>query len=231
MTSSRAKEVLYDSETMLRLVDNELEELRDPVAPQVEPQAEPQSADRERIDAWLSVVQQASTEISQVMAMLQDSRQALHGVTLDHLHVSTAKIQDVSAAAETAATNIMDRVDRAQGLIDRLEQLSAADGDAGAASVRASLRDELFGMMGALQFQDITAQQLEHVSSMLIDVEHRLLSVSALLGGMPGASEALARLRSVFPSNNSTYSASASTRDADIRQAAADELVRMRHTP
>lgn len=223
MTSSRAKEVLYDSETMLRLVDNELEELRDPV--------EPKSTDREQTDAWLSVLQHASAEISQVMTMLRDSRQALDGVTLDHLHASTAKIQDVSAAAESAATNIMDRVDRAQELIDRLEELSATDGDAAATSVRASLRDELFGMMGALQFQDIAAQQLEHVSSLLADVEHRLLSVSALLGGIPGANEALARLRSALPSNNSTYSASASTRDADIRQAAADEIVRMRHTP
>jgi chemotaxis regulatin CheY-phosphate phosphatase CheZ len=227
MTSSRAKEVLYDSETMLRLVDNELKELRDPV----EPAAVDQSAELEAINAWLSVLQQASADIGQIMNTLRASRQALHGVTLEPLHASTAKSQDVSSAAEAATTHIMDNVDRAHALIDRLDQLSVTDNDADAASIRASVREELFGMMEALQFQDITAQQLGHVSSMLVDVERRLLTVSTLLDGMPDTIEALAQLRHVVPSNDSTYSASASRRDADIRQAAADELVRMRHTP
>ncbi len=55
MTSARAKELLYDSETMLRLVDNELAELRD----------EPSAADRlaqEIVDQGDESIHHAATE-------------------------------------------------------------------------------------------------------------------------------------------------------------------------
>jgi hypothetical protein len=230
MTSARAKEVLYDSETMLRLVDSELEELRDPVSPA-------ERIHSSDLDTWVTVLQRASTEIAQVMQTLRESRQALQGVAVNELHTSTAKIQEVSTAAETAATNILDSVDRAQVMITQLDELGADDND-DAVAVRTSLRDELFSMMGALQFQDITAQQLGHVSSMLVEVEQRLLTVTELLGGMPsgipggipGAGAENVGTEGA-PQTALMYSESASTLDVDERQAAADALVRSRQTP
>jgi chemotaxis regulatin CheY-phosphate phosphatase CheZ len=222
MTSARAKEVLYDSETMLRLVDNELDELRDVPADGEKP------AD---LGSWLNVLQRVSAEIGQVMHTLRDSRTALHSVALVELHHSSAKIQEVSSAAETAATDILDSVDRAQGMVDQLDQLETNDSE-GAVAIRASLREELFGMMGALQFQDITAQQLGHVSSMLADIEQRLLSVTTLLGGMPGTASAAPETGEArTPVEVPIFSESASTLDVDTRQAAADALFRLRQTP
>jgi chemotaxis regulatin CheY-phosphate phosphatase CheZ len=224
MTPARAKEVLYDSETMLRLVDNELSELRD------EPETESNTTPAD-LGAWLSVLQRASAEIGVVLQTLQNSRQALHEVAFERLQDSTAKIQEVSSAAETAATDILDSVDRAQQLVDSLDRLSATDSDE-AANVRASLRDELFSMTGALQFQDITAQQLGHVSSMLADVEQRLHGVTTLLGGMPGVESMVEQTRSGASNKGEpVFSESASTLDAARRQADADALVRQRRTP
>jgi chemotaxis regulatin CheY-phosphate phosphatase CheZ len=238
MTSARAKEVLYDSETMLRLVDNELNELRDePVMASVDSPDDTAATPSADLTVWLGILQRASAEIGVVLDTLHHSRQALNEVAFDRLHDSTAKIQEVSSAAEVAATNILDSVDRAQQLVDTLDQLGSAPHSADEATrIRTALRDELFGMTGALQFQDITAQQLGHVSNMLGDVEARLHSVTTLLGGMPGAMPDPKPVHppashGLRPSMLVTYSESASTIDADGRQATADALIRQRQTP
>lgn len=223
MGAPRVPEVLYDSETVLRLVDSELEELRD----------EPAQA---RVVRLSEVVQQANEELGRVLATLRDSRQALHVASVQQIHASTQKLREVSCATELAATSIMDGLDRAHGLVDELDRLDTSVADAQAADVRGRLREELFGMMGPLQFQDITAQQLEHVSSMLAEVEGRLLSIATLLdcrrGGVDGGAEPAPQAgtegheiehRSV---PGGAFAESASTRAAVERQAHADALFR-----
>ncbi|MGI8507754.1 MAG: hypothetical protein ACR2MQ_00340 [Gemmatimonadaceae bacterium] len=211
MPSSRVTEVLYDSETVLRLVDREIEELCE---------AQPEG---NHLAVLLAVMQRANMEIEQVLRTLRESREVLQDVTLREIHDSTAKLAEVSSATELAATRIMDGLDRAQGLIDHLDEIDgcAAGGDATvkAAAVRSRLRDELFAIMGSLQFQDITSQQLGHVSRMLADVERRLYATTAILdGGVANA--ALINAESV-----PIFAESASTRNAGQRQAAAGVVV------
>ncbi|MEO7216641.1 MAG: hypothetical protein ABI026_00430 [Gemmatimonadaceae bacterium] len=214
MTKSRIADVLYDSETMLRLVDSELEELRD--------DAYGAEFAGNQVGVLLAVMQRASSEIAQVLCTLHTSREALEGVTLQEIHDSATKLRDVASATELAATRMMDGLERAHALVDRLDDIAsiACDDDsaAEATSVREKLHDELFAVMGSLQFQDITSQQLGHVAQMLGDIERRLHATSSLLSG--GCGEATCISAEQFP----TFSESASTKNSFERQTAADVI-------
>jgi chemotaxis regulatin CheY-phosphate phosphatase CheZ len=128
----------------------------------------------------------------------------------------------VSSATELAATRMMDGLERAHALTDSLDRLDTPDRSPEAAvesaAVRARLRDELFSVMGSLQFQDITSQQLGHVSQMLHDIQRRLHATSSLLSG--GRAEAVAISGEQLP----TFSESASTQNSFERQATADAI-------
>lgn len=214
MSNSRIAEVLYDSETMLRLVDSELEELRDDVRET--------GLRGNNIGVLLAVMQRATSEIAQVLCTLHTSREALQGVTLQEIHDSATKLGEVCTATELAATRMMDGLERAHALVDRLDELEspghAGDAVIEAATIRAKIRDELFSVMGSLQFQDITSQQLGHVSQMLRDIESRLQAISSLLSGGRADPAVIASDR--LP----TFSESASTQNSFERQATADAL-------
>ena len=214
MSNSRIADVLYDSETMLRLVDSELEELRD--------DTDETGLRGNHVGVLLAVMQRASAEIAQVLCTLHTSREALQGVTLQEIHDSAMKLCEVSSATEIAATRMMDGLERAHALVDRLDDLDALKGKGDSviesATVRARIRDELFAVMGSLQFQDITSQQLGHVSQMLRDIERRLHATSSLLSG--GRAEAVVISSEQLP----TFSESASTQNSFERQAGADAI-------
>lgn len=214
MSNSRIAEVLYDSETMLRLVDSELDELRD--------DAREAGLRGNNVGVLLAVMQRAASEIAQILCTLHTSREALQGVTLQEIHDSATKLGEVSTATELAATRMMDGLERAHTLVDRLDEIDSPGhlGDAAieAAVVRAKIRDELFAVMGSLQFQDITSQQLGHVAQMLRDIESRLQAISSLLSG--GDADAAIMASNQVP----TFSESASTQNSFERQATADAL-------
>ncbi|HEY5087611.1 MAG TPA: hypothetical protein VII66_09670 [Gemmatimonadaceae bacterium] len=214
MSNSRIADVLYDSETMLRLVDSELEELRE--------DARDTGLRGNNVGVLLAVMQRATGEIAQVLCTLHTSREALQGVTLQEIQDSAIKLGEVCSATEIAATRMMDGLERAHALVDRLDELDSLDGVGDsvieAATVRAKIRDELFAVMGSLQFQDITSQQLGHVSQMLRDIERRLHAISSLLSG--GRGEAAVISCEQLP----TFSESASTQNSYARQATADAL-------
>ena len=209
MPTSRIAEVLYDSETVLRLVDSELEELRD------------DPADGHPLAVLLAVMQRANTEIACVLRVLNDGRDALGEVPLRELRDAADKLTEVSTATETAAHRIMDGLDRAQGMLDTLDRLAdepTVDGAIEEATLRARLRDELFQIVGALQFQDITSQQLGYAAKMLSDVGRRVHATTSLLGGSCTEAEG------VVAEGTPVFAESASIRDVDERQAAADAL-------
>ncbi len=218
MSPSRISEVLYDSETVLRLVDSELDELREE-----EPEAAmTAAAGSDNIALLLAVTQKANAEIASVIELLSKSRVALRDVPLQEISDSTAKLQEVSCATEVAAGRIMDGLERAHSLVDRLDRIDsgATTGDphADRKLLRGKLRDELFAIMGSLQFQDITSQQLGHIAQMLRDVDRRLHAASSLLNG--GCTEASVIAGEAAP----TFAESASTRNAFERQATADAV-------
>jgi flavin-binding protein dodecin len=182
MPTSRIAEVLYDSETVLRLVDRELEELRD------------DPADGHPLAVLLALMQRTNREVAGVLQVLQNGRDALGVIPLRELQESVDKLTEVSTATESAATRIMDGIDRAQSMLDALDLLAEAPTVNGAieeATLRAHVREELFQIVGALQFQDITSQQLGHTAMMLRDVARRVHATTALLGGSRAESEAI----------------------------------------
>src|SRR6185437_5897864 len=96
------------------------------------------------------------------------------------LHSTKDKLAEVSSATEVAANGILDGLDRAIAFVDELDAIADTD-ETRAIAVRSSLRDELFQAIGCLQFQDITSQQLNYASSLLVDMEARLSSLSDAL--------------------------------------------------
>jgi len=215
MTSPRAHEVLYESEAALRLVDAELLELRNPAPTPVHQQA---------IVDLPAILDRANAQIHDVLIRLRSSRAALQTSAIGKLHSTHDKIREVTSATEDAAINIMDACDRAASMLDELDSLDALpERDvARGAQLRATLRDELFLMMGALQFQDITTQQLDHASSVLVEMDARLVDVARLLDSNAEIDSA------TTPQTNEhrdlAYDPNATVRNAEHRQSLADEI-------
>jgi soluble cytochrome b562 len=230
-----ATEVLYDSEAALRLVDSQLDELRREPTPAAadDPADALRDETRRHLTALLSqpvsqglglaalplILTRANEEIQAVLASLRDSRTALEAATVEKLQHTSAKLQEVTSATEVAATDILDGLDRAQGLVDRLDEADAA-ADAGAArAAREQLRLELFAMMGCLQFQDITNQQIAYASSVLTDMESRLQQIARLFD--PATHLGGPVLTAPDPR---TFDPEATTRNSAERQAVADAI-------
>jgi hypothetical protein len=222
MTSSRAQEVLYESEAALRLVDHELTGMHD-----VRDTAEPPA----RVIPMLSlselpqILEQANAQILNVLSRLRESRAALQTTALEKLATTHEKIREVTSATEDAAINIMDACDRATQMVDELDTIDAdATPDRErAGGIRANLRDELFLMMGALQFQDITSQQLSHASAVLVEMESRLLDVAKLFDHNADHVKLMSEGPN-GPPDEATYDPNATTLNAETRQALADEI-------
>lgn len=219
MTSTRTREALYDSEAALRLVDNQLDQLHGHDVRDVKTAlAIPMIS----LSELPQILEQANSQIMTVLQRLRESRAALQSTALEKFQTTHDKIREVTAATEDAAINIMDACDRATQMVDDLDRLDAeAVPDREKASgLRSTLRDELFVMMGALQFQDITSQQLAHASAVLVEMEQRLLDVAKLFDHNVDADG----IDTITVAEETTYDPNATTRNAEGRQALADEI-------
>jgi chemotaxis regulatin CheY-phosphate phosphatase CheZ len=217
MSMQRVKELLYDSEATLRLLDNQLDELRDP-EPSVIATAQQSEREMSALGSLPAILERANFEIQSVLGSLRASRTALEAATMDKIAVTHEKLREVTSATEVAATDILDSCDRAQGMIDELDSLDAEGIEGRAGELRGHLRDEIFQMMGSLQFQDITTQQLAYASSVLTEMENRLIDIAKLFDSrtIDQAVQAIAP--------NTTFDPNATTRDAETRQALADQI-------
>jgi chemotaxis regulatin CheY-phosphate phosphatase CheZ len=217
-TTSRAQEVLYESEAALRLVDNGIDDLRGA--------AQPAPQENRLMTVSLGdlplILERANQQIQNVLAHLRQTRSALQSTAFEKLQATHDKIREVTSATEDAAINIMDACDRANNIVDELDAIDAAEtpDKAQALNLRSTLRDEIFLMMGALQFQDITSQQLSHASAVLVEMESRLAEVAALFDS------GLTIDRPTFTNApaEQTYDPNATTRNAEGRQALADGI-------
>ena len=219
MTTNRAQEALYESEEALRLVDKELSSMTD-VRDGIQTPA-PTIPTMSLAELPL-ILEQANNQILGVLSRLRASRAALQTTAIEKLATTHEKIREVNSATEDAAINIMDACDRATQLVDELDTIDASETPdrEKASGIRSTLRDELFLMMGALQFQDITSQQLAHASAVLIEMEQRLLDVARLFDHNVDASIVLP----TDTPDSSTFDPNATTRNAEGRQALADEI-------
>jgi len=226
MAGKPPSDLLYDSEAALRLIDTALDELRGESFNAAESRRQELRAPSplpERIVGLGSVTRvlaHAYADVMGALGSLRETRAILEHVAADRLKSTNDKLIEVSSATEVAATDILDGIERAIALVDSLAR-SKADNDA---TTIASLREELFRVMGCMQFQDITCQQLAHASSVLSDMERRLVDIARLFD--PTAFGELALDAATGDSGAAAYFDShASTKNAEARQAVADEVV------
>jgi chemotaxis regulatin CheY-phosphate phosphatase CheZ len=168
------------------------------------------------------MLMKAHDEVCSLLKSLRSSRDILQKSSETHLRQTTAKLQEVTDATEVAATGILDGLDRSIGLVDQLEGLDAS-GNVEADAIRGQLRDELFQAQAALQFQDITAQQLSYAASLLADLEERMQGLATVLesdgaAGMAANGEA----RALF--TQKAFDPNATMNNPTGRQALADSI-------
>ena len=233
MPSRQSEFLLSDSESVLRLLDNALNDLGVTTAPV--PDDASADATATEADAVLDALrglpqslQRIAHELSQVLIGLRHSRDVLERTAVERLQHTTEKLREVTSTTEVAATDIMDAVDRALGLVDELDTEDAKAGaeTARAGELRAALRDELFGVMEALQFQDITTQQINYASSVLNGTEQRLAQLANLFHAIATGKSDHPPLTPIEPpvSGPVVFDPGATTADAGGRQALADEI-------
>lgn len=217
-------DLLLDSEASLRLADGLISDLRSiesraAAPPPMEPLMDPS----ERAMASLpEVLLRAYHEINAILTSLRQCRSVLERTTVSRLHRTQEKLREVSSATETAATSMLDGIDRALTLVDELEVDGEGEDAAQKREVHGRLRNELHDIMSCLQFQDITSQQLGYVTNVLEEVESRMAAVSELLDSSP-----VEAIKLDVPETTDvprTFDPAASTLDADSRQAVADSI-------
>lgn len=155
-------------------------------------------------------------EIRDALDTLRMGKSELKGIAADRLSSTNAKLIEVSNATESAATAMLDQLDRALALVDDID---ASRGDDSTSKTR-KLREELHGLISALQFQDITSQQLRHASSLIEDLEVRLNRVLGVFGATPTHEEHSAPP----PTEAETFDPEATTLDPEARQAMVDSI-------
>ncbi|TVR67658.1 MAG: hypothetical protein EA422_00255 [Gemmatimonadales bacterium] len=182
-------------------------------------------------------------ELAGILEGLRETRGVLQRAEVTRLQHMNATLQEVSSHTEMATTDMLDGLERSLALVDELELISIEAPDEGTVNgaqsngahppatdpedTRDRLRDELHQIMQHLQFQDITSQRIGHASDVLADVEQRLV----LLMGT------LERYGFVIPEGDDepgeatptgahaeTCDPSATTADAESRQAMADDI-------
>jgi hypothetical protein len=219
-----SKELLQDSEVTLRLVDelvagladHEDDEavsfgvvsLLDHLAEQRGGANGPEGAERLLVRVY--------AEIQRIVYSVRRSRGLLEDAALGHLENTNAKLREVSSTTEFAATSMLDGVDRALGLVDRVEAEPTDAESFGA------LRDELHALVTALQFQDITSQQIEHASAILGDLEAQLRTVAELFAATVMSEDGGPSAEFVHPIG--AFDPAASVDEAESRQAVADDI-------
>ena len=232
MTARHANELLYDSEAALRLVDSAIEDLRTlprTMGSAAEPTTNGNLRDILSASGSLDLVglsqilAQSYGEIVKVLGSLRESRTVLERTAVEQLHQTHDKLREVTSATQVAATDILDGLDRAVALVDDMDA-RAKDGDAhSGADLRNRLRDELFSLMGCMQFQDITTQQLTYASSVLTELESRLSQLATILDPT-GLQVAAAATVSPASSGPVRFDPRASMDNAESRQAVADQI-------
>ncbi len=233
MSKERASELMYDTASTLRLLDAELGELAPRRAPESQSTTTAEAAaaigSTDRVLPLLpALFVRAMGEVHAMLASIRTGREHIRAAATERLAHTNEKLDEVSSATATAAIDIMDALDRAVAKVDELETPEVlADADKGVA-IRGDLRDELFAVMGHMQFQDITSQQIMHVQSLLAEMEGRLTDIANLFDHQSGDSGSGAPAPVLAPRQQKdahSFDPNATLADADARQALADALV------
>lgn len=234
MANERASELMYDTASTLRLLDAELGELapRRPGEPASWPSADTVATAIGATDRVLPLLPalfvRAMGEVHAMLASIRTGREHIRAAATERLAHTNEKLDEVSSATAHAALDIMDALDRAIAKVDELETEDVIDDKDKGNAIRVDLRDELFAVMGHMQFQDITSQQIMHVQSLLAEMETRLSEIANLFDHQSGDSATTGPAPVIAERNKKdahSFDPNASLADAETRQALADSLV------
>jgi chemotaxis regulatin CheY-phosphate phosphatase CheZ len=173
------------------------------------------------------LLERGQGEIRSVLDSLAQSRHLLQRTAVAKIHRTQDKLREVSSATESAATDVLDGIERATEMVDALDAIAAraSEPDKRAAQLRNLLRDELFALMGHMQFQDIASQQLNHAASILEDMETRLASIARVFDPKQLSAQERAAIGKPPIANAVAFDPGATTKDASERQALADSVL------
>jgi len=178
------EQLLYDSEASLRLVDQAIEELDasgaeldvDSHGFLVHVMAQPGGF------AELSrTLLRAYAETFTIVQRIRDSCDMADS-DADRLQQMHGRLREVSAATENASNGILDSVNRAQVLVERIEKADEAERN----QLIAQLKEELNGVPTHLQFQDLAAQQLGSIATLLSEMRKRIAQIAGMFAAPMG---------------------------------------------
>ena len=242
--SENARESTYsDTEATLRQVDEVLNDFegggsRGKIQRVLDSMGERPTGLKDLVE----ILEAAYGEVVSIIDSLRKSRGLLEKAAMERLQSTHAKLAEVSSATEMAATGMLDGLDRSLVLVDKLEAASedkeAAEGEKAAPEIRDEIREELHALIGLLQFQDITSQQLGYASGVLLDIEERMVRIAEVFDfrtgeeretGPDGEDHSDMKGRDKANGNGAgkdfdVCDPEASHFDADSRQALADEI-------
>jgi DNA repair ATPase RecN len=213
------EQLLYDSEASLRLVDQAIVEL----------DASGADLDVDSHGFLVHVMAQPGgfAELSRTLlrayaetfTIVQRIREScdMADSDADRLQQMHGRLREVSAATESASNGILDAMNRASLLVDRIEQ---AD-DAERKQLLAQLKDELHGVPTHLQFQDLAAQQIGSIATLLSEMRKRIAQIAGMFAAPQGAPVKVDH-------DPYDHNAAAATTAAPAAQAVADEIFAVR---
>ena len=267
--AKKRRSSMQDSEATLRQVEGVLTDFRGDAEEPKEMPKDTQAARNKVMEVLAAVgdrpaglrdlvdiLEAAYGEVMMIVESLRESRGLLEQQAMERLSSTHQRLAEVSSATEMAATGMLDGLDRSLVLVDHLEDADNvengtedADGERGSSEIRNELRDELHQLIGLLQFQDITSQQLGYATGVLKDIEERMLRIAqvfdltgshsreaapeaaqeSIIDIAPAPSEAMGDLiagRDAAEKGKDfdVCDPEASNFDADSRQALADEI-------
>lgn len=174
-------------------------------------------------------------QIAKLVTFIEDIVPLLNNIHSD-LHQSSSlipkaseKLEKVTSATELATTEVMDIVDaviarlgRMTESLDSIEETVADDKREAVTAIRTEIegsQDDLFSIMNALQFQDITTQQINAIGQ---DIDTVHIKLNDLLKGFQEDGITLSKVKEVAFDPNAEFDFS---RAADS-QKVADELLK-----
>lgn len=211
-------ELLYDSAESLRHADRLIGEWRKQSA--AVGMTQRLEADPHLMPPLPEILQRAFGEIVQLLDNLGRSRCILEQAAVDRLHRTSAKLREVTSTTESAATSILDSLERGLFLLGTMDVEQPEHG----VSQRGELRDLLHGILAELQFQDITSQQLSYASSMLEDLESRLRAIAELIDSSVLGGDFAREQAPLAEVQGQHFDPAATASDATSRQALADQI-------
>lgn len=176
------EDVLHATDTALRLVNQALGDLgtAESLAKVAAPMAEKGAHGEGSLLSLAATLLRAYGEVASLLDRIKQSRGIIQEAHSAQLEQMNSKLSAVTSATEHAAAGMLDGLDRAIAVVSELEQEAAESEDMVRHARYSALREELYGVMTYIQFQDITSQQLGYAAAVISDTERRLEQLTGI---------------------------------------------------